>query len=125
MSVETFIPGTEPSGTDVPALSVTDAAQEHFRKQLAEKPDAAIRLSVKESGCTGYKYVIDIVEQKTADDIAIVLDNGVNLYVAPDAMAMIRGTTIDYTREGLNRTLKFINPNVSDECGCGESFSVN
>ena len=116
MSVESFSPEQ--------ALSGTEAAQEHFRKQLAEKSDSAIRLSVKESGCTGYKYVIDIVEQKEADDIAIALDNGVKLFVAPDAMGMMRGTQIDYTREGLNRTLKFINPNVSDECGCGESFNV-
>ena len=117
MSVETFTPKQ--------ALTVTEAAQEHFRKQLAEEANKAIRLSVKESGCTGYKYVIDIVEQKEGDDIALTLENGVTLFVAPDAMGMMRGTQIDYTREGLNRTLKFINPNVADECGCGESFSVN
>lgn len=115
MSVETYTPEQ--------ALTVTEAAQEHFRKQLADKA-GAIRLSVKESGCTGYKYVIDIVEQKEADDVALTLDNGITLFVATDAMGMMRGTQIDYTREGLNRTLKFINPNVSDECGCGESFNV-
>lgn len=117
MSVETFTPEQ--------ALTVTEAAQEHFRKQLADEADKAIRLSVKESGCTGYKYVIDIVEQEEGGDVALTLDNGVKLFVAPDAMGMMRGTQIDYTREGLNRTLKFINPNVADECGCGESFSVN
>ncbi len=117
MSVETYTPEQ--------ALTVTEAAQEHFRKQLADKADSAIRLSVKESGCTGYKYVIDIVEQKETDDVALTLDNGITMFVATDAMGMMRGTQIDYTREGLNRTLKFINPNVSDECGCGESFNVN
>lgn len=117
MSVETFTPEQ--------ALTVTAAAQEHFRKQLSKAEDASIRLSVKESGCTGYKYVIDIVEQGEASDVVLTLDNGVKLLVAANALTMMRGTQIDYASEGLNRTLKFINPNVSDECGCGESFSVN
>lgn len=117
MSVETFTPEQ--------ALTVTEAAQEHFRKQLSDKNNGAIRLSVKESGCTGYKYVIDIVDTKQTDDIALTLDNGIKLFVTSEAMGMMRGTQIDYTREGLNRTLKFINPNVADECGCGESFSVS
>ncbi|MGG7402515.1 iron-sulfur cluster assembly protein IscA, partial [Escherichia coli] len=26
--------------------------------------------------------------------------------------------------EGLNEGFKFTNPNVKDECGCGESFHV-
>ena len=31
---------------------------------------------------------------------------------------------LDYTREGLNEGFKFNNPNVKDQCGCGESFHV-
>ena len=117
MSVETFNPEQ--------AVTVTEAAQAHFRKQLEGHDSGAIRLSVKESGCTGYKYVIDIVDQPGADDTEFALDNGVKLLVTSQAMGMVRGTQIDYTKEGLNRTLKFINPNVADECGCGESFSVS
>lgn len=117
MSVETFLPEQ--------AVTVTDAAQAHFRKQLDGRDSGAIRLSVKESGCTGYKYVIDIVDNGDAEDTEIALDNGVRLLVSSQAMGMVRGTQIDYTKEGLNRTLKFINPNVADECGCGESFSVS
>lgn len=117
MNVETFSPEQ--------AVTVTEAAQAHFRKQLTGRDSDAIRLSVKESGCTGYKYVIDIVDQGESSDVEISLDNGVRLLVSAQAMGMVRGTQIDYTKEGLNRTLKFINPNVADECGCGESFSVS
>ncbi|MFT5575090.1 MAG: iron-sulfur cluster assembly accessory protein [Bermanella sp.] len=117
MSVEIFIPQQ--------AVTVTEAAQAHFRKQLDGRDSGAIRLSVKESGCTGYKYVIDIVGQGESEDVEIALENGVRLLVSTQAMGMVRGTQIDYAKEGLNRTLKFINPNVADECGCGESFSIN
>lgn len=116
MSVETFAPEQ--------LVTVSAAAQAHFNKQLGGQTDAAIRLSVKESGCTGYKYVIDIADQPSQGDVVLTLDNGVRLLVADNAVAMVRGTLIDYTQEGLNRSLKFINPNVADECGCGESFNV-
>ena len=46
------------------------------------------------------------------------------LYVAADARAYVRGTVIDFTKEGLNSTITFNNPNAKDLCGCGESFSV-
>ena len=35
------------------------------------------------------------------------------------------GTQLDYVKEGINRTLKFLNPNVTAACGCGESFSID
>jgi len=56
--------------------------------------------------------------------VAVDLANGVTLFLEPAALAFLRGTEIDYTREGVNRSLKFNNPNVTAECGCGESFSV-
>lgn len=121
MSVETYTPKESAQQS----VTVSDAAQAHFRSQLAGREGSAVRLSVKESGCTGYKYVIDIVDQPQDDDVEVALADDLRLLVSAEAMSMVRGTRIDYTREGLNRTLKFINPNVADECGCGESFNVN
>jgi iron-sulfur cluster assembly protein len=37
----------------------------------------------------------------------------------------LNGTQLDFVREGLNEGFIFKNPNVSAECGCGESFTVN
>ena len=105
-------------------VSVTAAAAEHFRGSLAGTGHAGVRISVQESGCTGYKYVMETVDHGAAGDVQVELDKGVILYLHPDAVAFLRGTEIDYTREGVNRTLKFNNPNVVAECGCGESFSV-
>lgn len=117
MSVETFDPAQ--------AVTVTEAAQEHFRSQLDKDPNATgVRLSIKESGCTGYMYVVDLVEAGEADDLVLDQVNGVRLYVQRSALGVVQGTVIDYVREGLNRNLSFNNPNVTDECGCGESFSI-
>ena len=117
MTVETF------DFTDQ-AVSVTAAAAEHFSNALKPKGLSGVRISVKDSGCTGFKYVLDEVSDGEESDVSIALDNGINIYVAADALSVIRGTQIDYTLEGVNRTLKFNNPNVVAECGCGESFNV-
>ena len=118
MSVETF---------DVKSdlVTVTPAAAEHFRSSLAGKGCSGVRISVRESGCTGFKYVLDEVESRGSDDdVTVELANGITLYLESSALAFLRGTEIDYTREGVNRSLRFNNPNVTAECGCGESFSV-
>ena len=53
-----------------------------------------------------------------------LVDQGVKLLVDPKSLAYIDGTELDFVREGLNEGFKFNNPNVKDQCGCGESFNV-
>lgn len=116
MTVETF------SVTEV--ITVTTAAAEHFNVLLRKSGNTAIRVSLTEAGCTGFKYVIDEVGQGEEGDIAVLLDNGVTLFVDAKHLNGIQGTHIDYVKEGLNRNLVLKNPNVKDACGCGESFSL-
>ncbi|MDX1491750.1 MAG: iron-sulfur cluster assembly accessory protein [Pseudohongiellaceae bacterium] len=123
MSVESFDPVQFNANT---AVQVTDAAAEHFKKQIANDAQAkAVRLSVKESGCTGFMYVVDLVAEASPDDLHVELKDGCELLVAQDSLAIVNGTKIDYVSEGVNRQLQFLNPNAKDHCGCGESFNVN
>lgn len=105
-------------------INVTDKALKHFTRSLANKPNHLIRLSVKESGCTGFAYVLDFVTQAEADDQLISLSEQIKLAVSPMAVEVANGTEIDYVVEGVNGIVKFNNPNVTAECGCGESFAV-
>jgi len=50
--------------------------------------------------------------------------HGVTVVVDPKSLPYLDGMQLDYAREGLNEGFKFNNPNVKDECGCGESFNV-
>jgi iron-sulfur cluster assembly accessory protein len=105
---------------------VTPAAAEHFKRQLtASSTASAVRLSVKQSGCTGWMYVVDLVAEAKVDDLHVPLDEGVELLVDAKSLSVVSGTEIDYVTEGVNRQLKFNNPRAKDYCGCGESFSVN
>ena len=117
MSVEIF-------DTTGNVISVTPEAARHLQQQAQKKGRRGVRISVKESGCTGYMYVMEEVDAGEADDIVVTLDNGLAVFIDARSVAFLQGTRLDYVREGINRTLKFINPNVTAACGCGESFSI-
>jgi Fe-S cluster assembly protein SufA len=117
MNVETFDVSTD-------VISVTPEAAQHLKSQVEAKGASAVRISVKESGCTGYMYVMEEVDNGEAEDVTVDLHNGVNVYVDKSSIGFLLGTELDYVREGINRTLKFKNPNVTAACGCGESFSI-
>jgi iron-sulfur cluster assembly accessory protein len=117
MSVETYDVSTD-------VLSVTPEAARHLKTQVDGKGFKGVRISVKESGCTGYMYVMEEVSDSEDGDLSLALDNGVSVFVDADSIGFLRGTELDYVREGINRTLKFKNPNVTAACGCGESFSI-
>lgn len=105
-------------------VRVTEAALRHLREQIATAGGAGLRLGIKESGCTGYRYVLDVVTEAPADDVQVAAAPDITLWIDRNALGVVRGTTIDYVREGINRVLRFDNPNTRDQCGCGESFNV-
>lgn len=122
MSVKNF----DPQAVVAAPVSVTPSAIEHFRRQLQKDQTArAVRLSVKESGCTGFMYVVDLVPELNDSDIRQQLSEGVELLIDRGSLNIVSGTQIDLVTEGVNRQLRFQNPNAKDHCGCGESFSVN
>lgn len=119
MSVQTFNPAA------AQGISMSPAAVAHAQRQLAKRGAVAVRLAVKQSGCSGFMYALDYVEAPGAEDRAYALDGGLMVYVDPEALPLVQGTEIDLVTEGLNHVLKFQNPNATAECGCGESFAVS
>ncbi len=117
MSVETFVPSNT-------VVSLTDAAKKHFSAKLAKADKNWIRLSTRVSGCTGYAYVLDFADSPEADDETLDAGDNVQVAIASNAVSLLRGTEIDYVMEGVNGVIKYYNPNVVDECGCGESFNI-
>ncbi len=82
-----------------------------------------IRLGVKTTGCSGMSYKLEFVDQLEDGDLTFE-SNGVTVITDPKSLPYIDGTELDYGKEGLNEGFKFNNPNVKNECGCGESFMV-
>jgi len=94
-------------------------------KDFLEKRGKGIglRLGVKTTGCSGLAYKLEFVDAQSPDDIEFI-SHDVRIFVDQKSLQYLDGTNLDYTKEGLQEGFKFTNPNVKDECGCGESFTV-
>ncbi len=106
------------------AITLTEKAASHVQGHLARRGKGlGLRVGVRTSGCSGMAYRLEYADAVNADDLQFE-SHGVKLVVDPKSLPFLDGTELDYAREGLNEGFKFRNPNVKDECGCGESFNV-
>ncbi|MEE8343685.1 MAG: iron-sulfur cluster assembly protein IscA [Gammaproteobacteria bacterium] len=106
------------------AITLTEAAADRVKEFLDNRgKGVGLRLGVRTTGCSGMAYVIEFVDEIAVDDV-VFEDHGVKVIVSPKSLAYLDGTELDYAREGLNEGFQFNNPNVKDQCGCGESFNV-
>ncbi len=106
------------------AITLTEDAADRVQRFLSNRGQGVgVRLGVKTSGCSGLAYVLEFVDDLDEDDV-VFEDHGVKVIVDQKSLVYLDGTELDYGKEGLNEGFKFNNPNVKDECGCGESFKV-
>ncbi len=104
-------------------VSMTERAARHVAKEVEKSGGVGLRLGVREAGCTGYAYVFDIARE-VGDGDHVYESHGAKLVVNDASLAFLRGSELDYVREGLGQMFKVNNPNVKASCGCGESFAV-
>ena len=106
------------------SITLTEKAASHVTGYIARRGKGiGLRLGVRTTGCSGMAYKLECADQANPDDLEFE-SHGVKVLVDPKSLPYIDGTELDYAREGLNEGFKFRNPNVKDECGCGESFNV-
>lgn len=106
------------------AIRLTEAAAERARHFIAGKPGAlGLRFGVRRTGCSGFAYVVDLADAAGSAD-SVFEDRGIRVVVDAGSLDLVDGTEIDFIRKGLNAEFVFRNPNVTGECGCGESFTV-
>ena len=106
------------------AVTLTDKAVQRVANFLEKRgKGVGLRLGVRTSGCSGMAYKLEFVDEIYADDV-VFENSGVKVIVDAKSLPYLEGMELDYAREGLNEGFKFNNPNVKDQCGCGESFTV-
>lgn len=102
-------------------MIITDRAAAQIITHSKRASVPGFRISLKSSGCAGYKYIV-VVSEKQDNDIEI--NNGeATIFVNPKDMPFLDGMVLDYIKDGLNARFTFENSNVSSECGCGESVN--
>ncbi len=117
-SVETFTPEL--------TITVTDAAVAHIRRELQKSAgNQAFRLYLETSGCSGFMYETELVPAPKENDRVFQVREDLQVCVPSKDLPLLNGTVVDFIKVGLNSMFQFRNPNVTGECGCGESFTVN
>ncbi len=106
------------------SITMTESAADRVRRFLDKRGRGiGVRLGVRKTGCSGLAYVVDFADEIGDSDTVFDAD-GLKIVVSADHLRYLDGTELDFARQGLNETFVFHNPNVRDECGCGESFNV-
>ena len=107
-------------------ITLTDLACKKVKESLKKRnKGVGIRIGVKTTGCSGFAYVMEYVDNDIFDpsEERIILQDFIVKVYTKD-LVYIRGTIMDWKRNGLNEGFNFSNPNERDRCGCGESFRV-
>ena len=106
------------------SIQLTDTAAQHVKQMLDKRQEGiGLRLGTRKSGCSGHAYVVDYADHITEQD-SVFESNGVKVVDDANSLPHLEGMTIDYVRTSiLNAGFEFINPNVTDSCGCGESLA--
>lgn len=106
------------------SITLTETAALHVKQFIVKRGKGlGIRLGVKTSGCSGFAYKLEAVDQALDDDTCFE-SHDVKIFVDAKSLVFLKGTELDYVKGELSEGFKFNNPNVKNECGCGESFGV-
>lgn len=106
------------------SIILTENAAKQIKKQLIKRGQGlGLRLGVKKSGCSGFAYTLEYVDNVDPQD-QVFEQHDVKLIIKSEDLQYLQGIELDYRREGINEAFKFNNPNVVGTCGCGESFAV-
>ena len=106
-------------------INVTDKAVNQVKtifENEGKGDEYGLRLGVIGGGCSGLSYKIDFDTKKEKDNVLEF--DGVKVFIDLKSSIYLKGITLDF-KDGLNgKGFVFINPNATNTCGCGESFSV-
>jgi iron-sulfur cluster assembly protein len=106
-------------------MTLTDAAAARVREltEAAGKPIAALRVGVRNGGCAGMSYTMELADEVSPLD-EVVEVKGVKLLIDPKAVLFLLGSEMDFKVDRLSATFSFRNPNETSACGCGESVAI-
>ncbi|HEV8694380.1 MAG TPA: iron-sulfur cluster assembly accessory protein [Lysobacter sp.] len=106
------------------AVTLAPDALARVQRYLVDTPDAmGLRFGVTRTGCSGWQHFADLAKDQREGD-SVFEQDGVRIYVDAISLPLVDGTQIDLVKQRLGEQFIFRNPNVSAECGCGESFTT-
>ena len=105
------------------AVSISANAARRLNAILKGEDGAALRISVKGGGCSGFQYAFDVDRTRAEDDFVATRD-GATVVIDPISLEMMKGAELDFVDDLMGQSFRVKNPNAVASCGCGVSFSV-
>ena len=101
-------------------VNLTEKAATKVRALLEKENKNGLRVGVTAGGCSGYTYDIAL-EKSSKENDTVFEDKGVKIFMNPESIPFMKGSTVDYIETLQNAGFKVNNPNVKRSCGCGHS----
>jgi iron-sulfur cluster assembly protein len=110
------------------SILLTEKAAGEVKRLITENSLPAsetwLRVGVKGGGCSGFSYMLDLVQEKDAENDEELVCNDVKIVVDQKSLLYLNGTEIDFKNQGMTSGFVFKNPNATSTCGCGSSFQA-
>ena len=103
-------------------ITLTEKAAVKVKQMLKKenKENYGLRLGIVSGGCSGYMYEIQLEKEAKENDL-VIEDKGIKIFMNPESVPFMKGSTVDYKDALQNSGFKVSNPNVKRSCGCGHS----
>jgi iron-sulfur cluster assembly accessory protein len=105
-------------------VTVTERAAKRIAEIVAgEQPARALRISVEGGGCSGFQYKFDLVPDAAPDD-TVLERAGAKVVIDSVSLGFLAGSEIDFVDDLIGASFRVNNPQATQSCGCGTSFSI-
>ncbi len=113
-------------------IKITPSAHEYFKTIILQKlktdnQSVGFRLSLADSGCSGYKLAwetIDIEVEDNDQDVLFIV-NEIRIYVNEKYVPLLMGCSLDYIKDKFSGLLTIDGTKVTNMCGCKKSFQLS
>nr|YP_009369961.1 conserved hypothetical plastid protein [Boldia erythrosiphon]ARO90649.1 conserved hypothetical plastid protein [Boldia erythrosiphon] len=106
-------------------INITESAIAQIYTLSNSNQDIHIRIGIKQGGCSGMTYFMNLVKKEDIHITDEVLQyNSCKLICDSKSLLYLYGMFLDYKSSLIGGGFKFINPNATKICGCGKSFNI-
>jgi iron-sulfur cluster assembly accessory protein len=101
-------------------IELTDAAISKALERTSDSDGSNIRIGLTSGGCVGFEYTFSYDNKILEDDW--VGDFGkFKILIDKTSQPYIKGSTLDWIKDGFQEYFKLNNPQEVSACGCGVS----
>ena len=110
--------------TDAAAKEVNAIVDQQVETGDLVRSETFLRVGVKGGGCSGFQYLLDLVQEEPTDNDEVFETHGLRVMIDNKSALYLEGTVIDFKEEVMQSGFVFNNPNATSTCGCGSSFQA-